>query len=150
MGIVTGEAVANRRGVHCSLDIGRFFIRMAGEAKGNWSRGDQLDARDVSVDPNFMAARAAHGHGGVDGLALCFVVVAFKTFSGVHFGVQRDGMNRGGSALRQQSQQDNAEPDARTRPAAGGCPAEPDAMREQSHTASEGCTLHEGRRSATR
>jgi hypothetical protein len=68
--IVAGEAVANRGRMHRPLDVGRFLVGVAGDAKRGRSGGDQLDARDVFVDADLMAAQAAHGHGGMNGLAL--------------------------------------------------------------------------------
>jgi hypothetical protein len=62
-------------------------------------------------------------------------------------------MNRCGGARRHQYHQSNAGQDVSTKPAAtlvGDRFAEPDAMREQFHTVSDGCMLHEGRRNAKR
>jgi len=80
---------------------------------------------------------AARGHGGVNVLAFRFFVVTLKALGGVGVLVQRDRMNRGGGARREQRSQENANPGARTRrvaPAAvAGRFAEPDARKEQAH-----------------
>ena len=89
----------------------------------------------------------------MNGLGLGFVLVALKTLGGVRVLVQRDGMNRGGGARRQQHRQANASQDVGSKPAATVVDdrfAEPDAMREQFHTVSDGGMLHEGRRNAKR
>ena len=64
--VVAGEAVANRRRMDCSLDLVGFFVGMAGDAKRIRRRGDQLDASDIFVDPDFVAAQAARAHRGVN------------------------------------------------------------------------------------
>ena len=64
------------------------------------SGGDELDAGDVFVDPDLVAAQAARGHGGMNRLALCFVLVALEAFGGGRVLIERDGMNRGAGARR--------------------------------------------------
>ena len=56
MGIVALDAIAHRRRMHRAFQRRRIFLRMAGQAHGLRRRGDQLYARDVFVDANFVAA----------------------------------------------------------------------------------------------
>ena len=56
VGIVASEAVAHRGGMHGALDARSPLIVMAGEAKRKGRGGDQLDARNVFVYADLMAA----------------------------------------------------------------------------------------------
>jgi len=67
--IVAGKAVADRGRMHGALDVRRCFVGMAGETKRGRRCGDELDARDIFIDADFMAAQTAGGHCGVNGFA---------------------------------------------------------------------------------
>jgi hypothetical protein len=71
---------------------------MAVQAQANGSRGDELDAGDVFIDANLMAGETAHGHGGVDGLALGLFRMALGTFGSINVLVQWNRVNCGASA----------------------------------------------------
>src|ERR1035437_7927168 len=70
VGIVTGQAIANRWRVNVSLDLGCIFVAVAGKAELIRSGGDQLDAGSVFGDADFVTAQAAGGDGGGHGPAL--------------------------------------------------------------------------------
>lgn len=142
MRIVTGEAVAHRGRMDRSLDVRGGLVGMAGEAERGRRGGDELDAGHVLIHADLMATKTAGGHGGVHGLALGFVFVAFKALGGVRLGVERHGMDRGGGAHGEQREQGNAQRDAPGKTAAADRTAEIDAMRNQLHTDSEGRILH--------
>ena len=108
--IVAREAVANRGRMHRPLDVSRFLVRMAGDAKRSRRGGDQLDAGNVFIDPDLMAAQAAGGHGGMNGLAFRFVVVALQALGGIGVLVQRNRMNHGGGAHREQGDEGDENP----------------------------------------
>jgi hypothetical protein len=100
-----------------------------------------------------MAGRAAHGHGGMNILALGFVIMALKAFGGVRVLVQRNRMNRGIGAGYHQGHQSHADEELETKPETAlgvGRFADPNAMREHSHTASKRSVLHEDSRNAKR
>jgi hypothetical protein len=84
--------------MHRSLDVGRFLIRVTGDAKRRRSGCDQLDACDVFIDPDLMTTQAACGHCRVNGLTFCFIFMAFKALGCISIFIQRDGMNRGSGA----------------------------------------------------
>ncbi len=105
--IVTGKAVANCRGMHGALDVGGLLVGVAGEAKTVGCRSDELDVGDIFIDPDFMAAQTAGGHGGMNGLAPGFVLVALETLFGVDVLIERDGMNRREKARRQTQDADH-------------------------------------------
>ena len=102
MRIVTSETVANRRGMHRSLDVCGFFICMAGNAKRGWGCGDELDAGDVFVDADLMTACATGGHGGMNGFAFVLAFVALEALGGGGVLVEGDGMYGCASSRRQQ------------------------------------------------
>ena len=102
VGIVALDAIAHCGRMHSSLERSGVFIRMAGQAEGLRRRGDQFDARDVFVDANLMATRAAHLDGGVDGLAFGLIFVTFQAGLGVCFCVQRNRMDRAEEPRRNQ------------------------------------------------
>lgn len=93
--IVAGQAIANRRRVHFTLDLGGIFIGVAGEAELVRSGGDQLYVSVISIDPDFMAAQAAHRYRGMDGLALGFVFMTRDAGRGIGLRVKRYRMLRG-------------------------------------------------------
>ena len=80
---MANQAIANRWGMHRPLYVGRLLIRMAREAKRRGRSGDQLDACDVFIDPDLMAAQTARGHGGMYRLAFGLILVALKAFGSV-------------------------------------------------------------------
>jgi len=49
-------------------------------AKRRGRSGDQLDACDVFIDPDLMAAQTARGHGGMYRLTFGLILVALKAF----------------------------------------------------------------------
>jgi len=57
---------------------------VTGNAKALRSRGDQLDASDIFVDPYLVARQTAHRHRGVNRLPLGFVLVTFQALGGVN------------------------------------------------------------------
>jgi hypothetical protein len=75
---------------------------------------------DVFVDPDFMAAQTARSHRRVNRLGLGFVFVALQALFGVDTLVQRDGMNRGRGANREQREQNETNSHQNARPAAPG------------------------------
>ena len=64
--IVTLEAVAHRRLVHCALDFGGILVGVAAETEIERRGRSQLDARQILVDPNLMTGGAAKLDCGVD------------------------------------------------------------------------------------
>lgn len=78
MRIVAVEAIANRRSMHRSLNVGGLLVCMAGNAQAGWSGGDQLDAGDIFVDADLMATQTSRAHGGMHRFALAGVLVALK------------------------------------------------------------------------
>ena len=63
----------------------------------------ELDAGDIFIDADLMAAQAARRHRGVDRLALGLVFVAFQALFGGDVLIQRDRMNRGRGAPGEES-----------------------------------------------
>jgi len=57
--IVTLEAITDSGLVNRPLDFRRRLVRVAGEAQRSWGRRNQLNARDVLVDADFVAACAS-------------------------------------------------------------------------------------------
>ena len=92
--IVALQAVAHRRLVDISFDLGGVFVGVTGQAELVGSRRDQLDAGDVAIDPDLVATQAAHRDGGMDELTLALFAMAFKAFGGICFWVQRNRVNR--------------------------------------------------------
>ncbi len=94
MRIMALDAVPNRRRMDRSFEGRRVLIGMAGDAQGLRSRGDQLDAGDVLVDPDLMTSSAAHRDRGVNGLALRLLFMAPDARGAVRLRVKRHRMNR--------------------------------------------------------
>src|ERR1019366_6000711 len=89
-----------------------------------------------------MAAHAAHRDGGMDSLALRLILVAFEALGHIGVLIQRNGVNGGAGARKQQRHHGKEDQDINAESSAAvACDrlAEPDAMGEQSHTASKGC-----------
>jgi len=96
--VMAGEAVADRGRMNGAFDVRGGLVGMAGEAERGRRGGDELDAGYILIDADLMATETAGGHGGMHGLALGFVFVAFKALGGVGLGVERNRMDRGGGA----------------------------------------------------
>src|ERR1019366_2718637 len=149
MRVVTFDAVAYGRRMYGPFQRRHVFVGVAGDAECQRSRSDELYAGDIFVDPDFMAAQTAHRNGGMDGLAFRLVFVALEALGAIGLRIERNGVNGGGGARNQQRDQRKENQDINTKSAAAvicGRLAEPDAMGEQSHTASEGLRVHEGHR----
>jgi len=133
---VASETVANRRGMHRSLDVCGFLICVAGNAKRGWGGGDELDAGDVFIDPDLMAASAAGGHRGVNGFAFVFAFMALEALGGVGVLVEWDGMDGGAGAHCQQSEYGEEDPYASSKnaPIARNRDGKAVAMEEKSHS----------------
>jgi hypothetical protein len=87
----------------------------------------------------------------MDELAFRLILVALEALLRVDVLLQRNGVNGSGSARKQKRHhgKQNQDIDPKTAAAAiDGLLAEPDAMGEQSHTASERLPLHESSRIA--
>ena len=82
MRVVTLEAIANCRRMDLAFEIGGIVIGMAGETERLRRAGDQLDARDIFIYADLVATGAAGGDGGMDELALRFVLVTLGTLLG--------------------------------------------------------------------
>lgn len=95
MRIVTLDTVSDGRRMDGAFQGRRVFIGVAGDAEGLRSGGDELDARDILVNPHFVAAHAAHGDGGVDKLPFGLILMAFQTLGGIDFRIEWDGVNGG-------------------------------------------------------
>jgi hypothetical protein len=142
MRIVALQAIANRRRMNGALDLGGILVGVAGETEPVGSGRDQLHAGHVLVHPNLVTTQAAHRDGGMDEFAFRLILVAFQALGSVNLRIQRNGMNRGVGARKQQHHQRKKNQGMNTSAAAVlvyDSPAEPNAMGEQSHTASNGC-----------
>ena len=78
MRIVTLQTVALGGIVDRALDVCRILVGVAGEAQRGCRGGDQLDARHILINTDFVAAGAARGYRGVDVLPFGFIRVAFQ------------------------------------------------------------------------
>ena len=136
VGIVASETVANRRGMHRSLYVRCLLVCVAGKAKRGWGGGDELNAGDVFVDTDFVAACAACGHGGVNGLAFVFTFMALEALGRVGVLVEGDGVHGGAGAHGQQSEHDDKGPyaNAQTATMARDRDGKAVAMEEKSHS----------------
>src|SRR5271168_2327685 len=92
MRIVALEAIAYRWRMNGSFESCCIFVGVATQAESLWRRSNQLDPRNVFVDPNFVTAQAASRDGGVDGFALGLIFVALQAFRGIDVLVERDRM----------------------------------------------------------
>jgi len=95
MRIVTLDAVAHRRRMNRTLDAGEIFVGMAGDTQRLRGRSDQLDAGDVFVDANLVAACASHRDCGMDELPLSLVRVTLSAFGRVGILIERYRMDPG-------------------------------------------------------
>ncbi len=140
MRIVALDAVANRWRMDGPFQRCSILIGVARDAERLGRRRDQFHAGDVFIGSDLMACEASHGDGGVDELAFRFILVALEALRRVDVLIEGNRVNRsGGTRTRQhhhaeENQYTNTE-------AAFFCDllAEPDAMGEQSHVASERC-----------
>ena len=141
--LVAGRATLFiRRLVYMPFLLQFGLIAVAGQADFVGDDGDELYAGDVSVDPDFMAAHAAHRNRRMDRLAFCLVSMALDALGAVGLRIEWDRVNGGGGARNQQRGQrkENQYMNAKNIAAAiCGRLAEPNTMGEQSHTASKGC-----------
>jgi hypothetical protein len=88
---------AHGGGMHCSFQLGGVFVGVARQAKCLRSRSDQLDPRDVFINPHFMAAQAAGGNRGMHRFAFRLVFMALETFRRIDILVERYRMLLGPS-----------------------------------------------------
>ena len=93
--IVAGQAFANRRLVNRTSNLRCVLFGVATEAQLVGRSGDQFDAGDVAIDPNFVAAQASHGDGGVDRFPFALIFVAFEAFRRIDILVERHGVGFG-------------------------------------------------------
>src|SRR5450631_4452089 len=93
VGIVAGQAIANRRRVHVSFDLCCIFVSVAGEAELVRSGRDQHYPGGVFIHPDLVAAQTAGGDGGVDGRTFSFVFVTFQALGVIGLGIERNGVN---------------------------------------------------------
>lgn len=89
------EAVPDCGAVDLAFDLAGVLIAVALETELNGCGCDQLNARDISVDPNLVAARAAHGNRRMHGFALCLVLVTLKALRWVSVLVEWNRMDLG-------------------------------------------------------
>jgi len=76
---MTGQAIPHCRWMHCSLDVLRSFVFVAGETQRRSRRRRQLYSSHVFAHSHFMAGQASALHGGVHELVLRLIRVALKT-----------------------------------------------------------------------
>ena len=101
--IMALQAIADRRTMNCTFEIGSVFVGMAGEAQGRRRCSDQLDAGNVLVDPDLVATHAACGHGRVNRFALLLIRMTFQTLCRICVLVERNRV--GGRKRRKRSQE---------------------------------------------
>ena len=92
VGVVTLNAVAHCRRMHCPVKGRRVLFRVATQAEGLRSRSDQLDAGHIFIDSNFVAAQAARRDRRMDRLALGLILVALETLRRINILVERNRM----------------------------------------------------------
>jgi hypothetical protein len=136
--IVASKAVANSGRMDRSLDVGCFLVSMAGDAEVGRGSGDEYNPRDIFIDSYLMAGQASGGHGGMYSLAFGFVLMTFKAFCGVGFGIKGHGMNGSVGARGYQGEEHYSKPEMARGFAeswSSGRFVKPDAMHDHSHTA---------------
>jgi len=148
MRVVTFDAVAHGGRVYGPFEFGRVLVRMASDAERLRSRGDELYAGDIFVDPDFMAAQTTHRNSRVDGLACCPILMTFQALGSVGGLLQWHWVNRGSGVRNQQHEREESQDFNAMKAAPAACDllAKPDAMGEKSHTASQRGYLHDSRR----
>jgi hypothetical protein len=90
---VTLDAIADGGRMNGSLDGGRVHVGMTRDAQRLGRSGGQLNAGDVFVHPDFMTASTSGRNGGVNELALGFVLVTLDTRRRIGVWFQRNGMD---------------------------------------------------------
>lgn len=144
MRIVALDAVADRGRMNRAFERRSILICMTRNAERLRSGRDQLDARDVFVDPDLVAAQASHGDCGMDELALGLLLMTLKTFGGIDVLFQGHWVDGGVSAWgpkpgqrkQKQASSNSGKPAAFT----GNLFSEPYARGNSNHTASRnGC-----------
>src|ERR1700741_5453977 len=106
------QAVPDRRLGNRSLDLRGVFIFMASQAEAVSGGGNQLHARYVPINADFVATGAPCGDRGVHELPFCFAVVAFQTFRGIGVFFQRYRMNiRANWNYKEEDTDKEAQPD---------------------------------------
>ena len=90
--VVTLDAVAHRRRMHCPFEGRGVFLRVASQAEGLRSRSDQLDAGHIFIDPNFVATQAARRDRRMYCFALRLILMAFETLRRINILVERNRM----------------------------------------------------------
>ncbi len=154
--IVALDAIAHGRRVDRSFEGSGVLVSVTGDAKRLRSRGDELYAGDVFVDPHLVTAHAAHRDRGVDSFSLGLVFVTLNAFGCVRLRVERDRVNcaekicpaKQGQAEKKQDFQQHVlqgrswDDDGR----GGEVPRLTYELGERSHGILQSGVLHEGRR----
>src|SRR5215472_750896 len=96
--IMAFQAVADRWAVHRTFDLRSVLIRMTGQAKTSWGRGDELYASDVFVHAHFVTRIASEGDRGMNELSFGLVFVARSALAEIGVLVERNGMNIGANS----------------------------------------------------
>lgn len=111
---VTLGTVANRWAVNLTFDFGSVLVCVAGNAKGNLGGGDQLNAGDIFIDPDFVTACTPHGDRRMDDFALRLIFMALNTLRGVGIFLERHGVLAGkAKAGPHQDEESRSEPNYR-------------------------------------
>ena len=92
MGIMALDAVADRGWMYSTVYVRSVLFRVARQTQLAACGGDQFDVSDALSNTDFVAARAALCHSGVNVGSLSFVVMAFQALGGVRVRFQRDRM----------------------------------------------------------
>src|SRR5271167_1869821 len=74
------------------VNRGCVFFGVATQAECLRSRGDQLNASNIFVDPNFVTAQTSRGDGGMDSLALRLILMTLETFRRIDVLIERNRM----------------------------------------------------------
>lgn len=98
--IVTLDAVAHCRRMHCPFQRGGIFLGVATQAHRLRSRCNQLDASDVFIDAHFVATQTSRGDRGVNRLAFRLILMALETLRRIDILVERHRMLFGPSGHR--------------------------------------------------
>ena len=98
--VVALHAIANRRSVNDTFNVGSILIGVAGEAKRVRRGRDQLDPRYIFIYPDFVAAQAAHRNRRVNRFPFGLVFMALQALLGVGVLVERNRVGRGEGRCR--------------------------------------------------
>jgi hypothetical protein len=104
MRIVALHAVAHCRRMDRLPSLHLLFI-VAAEAKGLGRRGDQLDPRDVPIDPDFVATQAPSRDRRVNRLSFALIFVALQAFGRVHILFDGNRVSLGESGGNRENEQ---------------------------------------------